>query len=236
MKKFLLIAGGAVLIAVVIVFLFSIGRLIHSGIETVGPMLTGVPIELEKVSFNPFNGKLRIQKMIIRNPEGFETDSVLNIGELHVRMSMRSLFTDTIILHDVDLHEPHVTYERTLHASNLSTLQKNLDALNTPAKNVIIENFRINGAHVSISAKLFHGHGVHLPLPHVHLKDVGKEHGGIHPVAAVKHAFHSIHDGVGHAMHEAGHFAEEAVHETGYIIKEEFSYLFHHHKYTPPEE
>ena len=197
MKKVLIGIGVTLLVLIVIAFIaatFFAGSIIKSSVETIAPGLLGVPVTVEDVDVRIFSGKVNIQGLIIGNPEKFKSDYLFSLGELSIKIDMKSLSTDTIIVNEIIITAPKVSYELALGSSNIGTLLDTLAKEETeekeekkkdtakptdpdakPAKKVIIEKILLTDGRVSINIAALGGKGLTLPLPKVEMTDVGKE-------------------------------------------------------------
>jgi hypothetical protein len=230
MKKVLLIAGSVILILVVVLML-SLGQIIKAGVNTAGPKLTGVPVHLEKVVVNPLTGVVRIKGLVIGNPEGFTTPSAMELNDFKLNIKMSSLFSKAVVIEEILIDAPQITYEKGLKSSNLSTLQANLapeetvepkpEAAPAPekkksaAKKVIIDDFQLNGAKVNVTITALGGKKMILPLPDIHMKDIGKDSGGANPAEVISEVFGSISKAVVEAVASAGDIAGDALKGAG---------------------
>lgn len=225
MKKVLLITGAVILILIVVLML-SLGQIIKAGITTAGPKLAGVPIQLKSVAINPLTGLVRIQGLVIGNPEGFNTPSAMELNDFQLKIKMSSLFSEAIEIEKILIDAPQITYEKSLRSSNLSTLQANLtpkEAAAKPeaapasgkkkaaAKKVIIDDFQLNGAKVNMTITALGGKTMTLPLPDIHMKDIGKKSNGASPAEVVSEVFNSITKAVGEAVSAGGEMAGKAL-------------------------
>ena len=118
MKKILIVVGIVLVVLIAVVLLF-LGNIVKTGIETAGPKIAGVPMTVEKVGINPLSGSVNVKALVIGNPEGFKTDSCMELGEFKLDIDMGSLFTDTIVIKRIRIDAPEITYERGLKASDI---------------------------------------------------------------------------------------------------------------------
>lgn len=230
MKKILLVTGAVILVLVVVLML-SLGQIIKTAVTTAGPKLAGVPIQLEKVVVNPLTGMVRIKGLVIGNPEGFNTPSAMELNDFKLKIKLSSLFSKAIVIQEILISGPQITYEKGLKSSNLSTLQENLapkgaaapkaEAAPAPekkkgaAKKVIIEDFQLNGAKVHVTITALGGKTMTLPLPNIHMKDIGKNSGGASPAEVVSEVFNSITKAVTEAATSVGDAAGKALKDVG---------------------
>ena len=184
-----------VLIVLILVINFYGGAIVKKGIETAVPPILGVPVTVEDVSFRLLAGKIGIKNLVIGNPEGFKSDYLFKLGTLKVSLNMKSLLSDTILIEEIRVLEPGVTYELALGSSNIGKLLENLEGdepkeekpkeekaekpeSDKPGKKVIIETFEFASGEIGVKAKMLGGKGVTVPLPTILLKDIGKEKEG----------------------------------------------------------
>jgi uncharacterized protein involved in outer membrane biogenesis len=194
----LLVVVAVVGVAALLVFP---GRIVKHGIETFGPKLTGAPVTVEAVHLSIRTGTLTIKKLVVGNPPEFNTDSAISLHRVHLVIDPRSLFDDTLVVREVLIERPRITYEMGLTGSNIGKLLDNLDAATAgpedsakptikpadakPGKQVVIDHVLVSDASVRLSAKLAGGLAAPIPLPDIELHDVGREkEGGVSIVDA----------------------------------------------------
>ena len=180
-----LLGGGLVTVIVVLAIVLvvvnaSLGTIVQKAVTTFGPKLTGTDIQVEKVKLSLLRGDLTVKNLVVGNPEGYNTPSILEIGELHVKLDPLTVFKDTIHVKLVDIQSPQVTYEVGLGNSNVSTL---LDTLSKGeeaeeekegGKRVVIDQVNVTDGSIHLAAKITGGHALPIPLPTITLKDLGK--------------------------------------------------------------
>ena len=229
-KKILLITG-AVILVLWLVLMLSLGQIVKTAINTAGPKLAGVPVHVKTVLVQPFLGIVRIKGLVIGNPAGFNTPSAMELNDFKLNIKMSSLFSDAIVIKEILIDAPQITYEKGLKSSNLSTLQENLapkgaaapktEAAPAPekkkgaAKKVIIEDFQLNGAKVNVTITALGGKELTLPLPNIHMKDIGKSSGGANPAEVISKVFDSISKAVVDAVASSGNVAGKALKDAG---------------------
>jgi hypothetical protein len=148
-----------------------------------------------------------------------------------MEIAVKSLFSDTLVIRKILITDPQITYEQGLRDSNLTRLQKSLTAKEKTAvaeevkpveaqrdktsKKVIIEDFQFNGAKVHVSLTALAGKQVTLPLPEIHLTDIGKSSGGATPVEIISKVFRSISGAVVNVVATTGDLAGDILKGAG---------------------
>ncbi|MCX6895074.1 MAG: hypothetical protein NTZ16_06155 [Verrucomicrobia bacterium] len=222
-------------VAVVAVFL-SLNSIVKKGVETVGPQLTQVKITLGSANISPLSGSGQLSDLFVGNPEGFKTPSAIKLGDIKVAVDVGSVLTDTITVNSVKITAPEITFEGGLGGNNISKILDNVTAATAsdkpatktdtkePAtksagKKFIVKDLVIEGAKLHVSLTGLGGKEMTLPLPPLHLTDIGTKSNGVTagelvkqtltPLLAsvtdvVKSGITNIGKGVGNVGKEAG--------------------------------
>lgn len=222
MKKALKWIGMGICALVVLLLIglaVSGGVMVKGAVNGLGPAVMGVPVTLEKASFKPLSGKIKLTNLHVGNPKGFKTPALFDLGEVNIELDPRSLFKDTIVIHKIAVVAPHITYERGLLDSNFGALMKQFesgDAEKKPeekasgakekkeGKKVVIDELTVVDPALNLSVTAAGGHYVPIKLGKVELKDIGKEHGGVTFPDAMKVIFSIITSNVENAVLGAG--------------------------------
>jgi hypothetical protein len=193
LKNILLISCSSVLILILLIYL-SLGYIIKSTVETVVPKITGTPVKMESFSFSILTGKVKMKNFVVVNPKGFNTEYAFKLGSLYFDINMDTLLSKKIVIDEIRIDGTQIIYELGLNTSNLGEIKSNIDKFvkgdkqkeakaetskkTGEGKKVQINDFYFNGASVSLSAVLLQGQKTTMPIPDIHLKDMGKEEGG----------------------------------------------------------
>jgi hypothetical protein len=193
----------AVVILIVLAALalhFFLDGIIKSGVETLGPKLTGVNIKLDSVNLPLLTGSGTVKGLVVGNPEGFKSPSAMQVGSTSVALKPMSLLSDKIVIDSISLLGPEITFETDLHKNNLSKLLDNIQAATgggqdsktaTPSgskqvKKLQVNDFVIRGGKVHVSVSTMGGASGSVRLPEVHLTDLGTGPDGITPAELTK--------------------------------------------------
>jgi hypothetical protein len=231
-KKILLVIGIGLLVlivvAVIVVGLF-LGKIVKAGVETVGPKITQTTMTVDAVDLSLLTGSAKVKGLVIGNPEGFKATNAISVGLATVSVSPMSVLSDKIVVKSVRVESPEITFEgNPFGANNLKKLLDNVNAAaaslqsspstNQPAKTAApakpgkkleVDDFLITGA------KVHFGTGPTLPLPDIHLTDLGKGPDGITPAELTKDVLGEVVTGtikaVGSAIGNIGKDAGKVV-------------------------
>jgi hypothetical protein len=117
--------------------------------------------------------------------------------------------SDKIVVRSVRVEAPEITFEgNPLGANNLSKIMDNVNASTKsggpadtnappaagqkPAKKIEVDDFLITGGKVHVSITGMGGKEMTLPLPDIHLTDLGRGEGGLTPAELTKRVLSAI--------------------------------------------
>ena len=130
-KKCLKITGIVlgVIIVLLVVLLLTLPFIIKGGIYHAGPLITGVPMEIKHISFNPFEGTLTIKDFIVGNPKGYTSPYAVKLEHLHVDVGMTTLFSRKLLLEKIEVRGVELNYETSLLKTNIGEIQEHVEKL-----------------------------------------------------------------------------------------------------------
>lgn len=226
MKRALLIGIGVVVVIIVgaVVFLYSnLDSIVKAAIESVGSQATQTSVTLDSVKISPTSGEGTLKGFKVGNPAGFKSDNAMRFGEVSVKIDVGSVTKDVIVIREVVIAGPQVTYEiNDQGGSNISTIQKNVDSFSKsmgggqagtakPApekegggKKVIIENLYVRDGRVNVAAAFLGGKEMGASLPAIHLTNIGKDKGGATPAEVADKLLTSISQSAAKAVSSLG--------------------------------
>jgi len=197
MKKLIIRSAIALLVLIILIVLgigFFLDTAVKRGVEKVGPMVTKVPVKLDSVSLSVLSGSGKVKGLVVGNPEGYKTPSAIQVGDASLALQPSSVFADKVIIKSINVREPEITFETDLKGNNLSKIVANIQETTgstkpsepaTPkeakaGKKLQVDDFLISGGkiHVSVTA-LGQSQSATVPLPEIHLTDLGKGPDGI---------------------------------------------------------
>src|SRR5690606_33160044 len=113
-------------------------------------------VTVDKVDLSLTSGEGSIAGILVGNPEGFATAQALSVGRVSVKVDTGSLTSLPIVIKEIVVEAPSVTYERGAGGGNLERIQQNVTryagvdgkAQQTPSSSedepkIIIENLYV---------------------------------------------------------------------------------------------
>ena len=204
--------GVLVLIIVALVlFVFSnLNSIVKAAVEEVGAQVTGTQVQLDDVDIELSSGKGALRGFRMTNPQGFADDDAFKFEEISVDIDLSTITSDKVVISEIVIERPEITYELAGDDSNLEKIKRNTEANaggsgSEPAasgtdegtgKKFIIENVYLRNGTVSARASQLLDKKLTLDLPDVHLQDIGKDDGGASPAAVAQQMMDEMLGGI----------------------------------------
>ncbi len=214
MKKVLI--GLVVLVIVVavgvFVFLGNLNDIVRAAVEKVGSEMTQTNVTLNEVDIELSSGKGALRGFNVTNPSGFSDDAAFKFDEVSVELDLTTVRSDPVVVKEVVIQGPDIVYEFGKDGgSNLETLNNNVQSKagsgggssskgDTP--NIVIENVYLRDGTVSVIAPLLN-EKMSVPLPTIHLKDIGKDGKGATPAEIADQVMAAVLKGAQDAVAQA---------------------------------
>lgn len=203
----------AAVIAAVVWLASNLDHLVKSAIETYGLEITGVTVTVKSVKLSPTDGQGAISGLALGNPQGFKTDKAFRLGEISMTIDPASLTKDVVVIKEIVISNPEVTYEKAGNTTNLEAIQRNVDNYvkarfgesdKKSGKKMIIENLHIRDGKVTLSGGLLGSSTMTTSMPNIHLKDIGKKSNGASAGEVAKQVMSAMMGSVSRAAGAAG--------------------------------
>lgn len=189
-------------------FASNLDSLVKAVVERYGSEATQARVSLKAVELSPTAGTGRLQGLTVGNPKGFSTAEAISLGDIRLSIDIATLQSNPIVIREVLITQPAITYEYAGGGSNLETIQKNVQAYaarfagGQPAaggggqsgttagssktdaaaeRKVIIERLLVTDGKIGVSHAALQGRSLSSSLPTIELKDIGKDKGGATP-------------------------------------------------------
>ncbi len=245
MKKILIFFGIGLLVLIVgitVVVGIYIGPIIKFGVESVGPKIARVPIKVEAVNLSILTGTAQVKGLMVGNPQGYNTPQSISVGNVAVSVDPFSVMSSKIVVRSVQVQSPEITFEGGFGGNNLSKILSNVNAVSQasgggeaasnanagaqsgasggkPAPKIEIDDFLITGAKAHVNLTGMGSKEMTIPLPDIHLTDLGKDSGGLTPAQLASAIFSAISadtlKAVSGAASQVGHGLENIGKEAG---------------------
>ena len=165
----------------------KLSSVIKDRIERYASKAAGTAVSVREVSVNPWTGTGRIRGLVIGNPAGFKTESVLRVDDIRVRLEPKTLLSGTIRIKEVVLDSPVLTWELGPSGGNLGRIRKNVEAQAAPkrksgkaaaeGRRLIVERLVVRNGRLRVALSGLGG-PVFLPVPDLKLEGLGEKTGG----------------------------------------------------------
>jgi len=132
-RKILIIITGVLVVVIasaIILILTNIDSIIKAAIEQYGAEATKTAVRVSSVKIHLTSGEGAIAGLTVANPHGFSSPYVFRLGKIRARIDTRTITSNPIVIDEIRVAAPQVTYEiNAAGASNISLLKQNLQAL-----------------------------------------------------------------------------------------------------------
>ena len=185
MKKKILIIGiaGLVVLVIIVALLFSNANSIaRSAIVKALEYVLQTDVSLEKVDLKITEGSVKLEKLVIKNPSGYETPEFFSVDDITVKADINSFRTDEPVINLISINSPKITVEKKGDSSNVNQLIDNASRFDTgeggakedeEGKQIKIDKVVVDGANATLHAKLLLTDEVSVDLPRIELNDIG---------------------------------------------------------------
>ncbi len=197
MKKKIFLGLLAVVVVAIVAVWISLGAIVKKAVNKIGSQIVGTEVVLKSFNLSPFAGSASIGGFTIANPKNYKSPYLLSLGGVSVKLDVKSLFSNTIIINDITVDKPVITYEMlSLTQNNIKQLQENISKNTTSSapeankkkeeatkdkkeektssKNVIIKKVTIKEGELKAVTAIPGDEGlIDVKLPEITLTDIG---------------------------------------------------------------
>lgn len=171
---------AAIVIAVLIAGLVAVGMTIdgfvESSIEDAGSDILNAKVEVDDIDISLFGGTADMDGFLVYNPEGFSDETALSLRGIDIKLDLKSLFSETVIVKEVHVKNPEILFEQQKAKINLRELSKNISSGSEEEsdKNLIIEKFILEEGSVRILSDIEKERTLNASIDRIELNDIGK--------------------------------------------------------------
>lgn len=189
-------------LAIVLVFLgggfywlcTSLDFVVKATIERFAPGIVGAPVQVREVNLSAKDGRGMLRGIEVGNPPGYSSPRALRAGTVAVGIDPATIARDVVVIRDILVDAPEITYETRAGTSNLEAIQRNIEAYvkrgsaDAPGmsgegaaksgRRYMVGRVTIRGARVTMTNPALRGGGLTFDLPDVDVRDIGRRQGG----------------------------------------------------------
>ncbi len=240
MNKFvkvgLLALVGVILVIAVVLHLW-LGILIKTGVEQVGSKVTRTSVTLKNVDIGLLAGRAQFEGLAVGNPQGFQAPTAIKVGAARARIKWGAVLSNRVVIEEITIDGPEVTYEGVISKSNFSTILDNVQSFSStgpnpkpgeppaqPArsaeKKFFIKELNLTNGRVAVWAGtgVLGNQSLSVALPDIHLKDIGKDTGGATFVEALSAVFGALNKASAQAVASAAKPLEKGAKAAGELV------------------
>jgi|GEM_PF-1615153 len=204
-KKSVLLGAALILLAGGGWLFFQRDSLAAEGIRKYGTAILGVKVKVSRVKIDVTNQSAEVRGLVIENPPGFSSRRFLSLDSVTLSLDVSTLASSVVLVRELVLVKPEVTYEKQNGRSNLEVLQGNVDQyisdtekafglqatkndkyMNQSSKKWIITHFYMKDGSATV------GPGIRVRIPNIHIRDIGKRTNGASTADATKQVLSAL--------------------------------------------
>jgi hypothetical protein len=126
---------------------------IKAGIETAATKALNVEVSAGNVDFSIVSGKLTLQNLLIKNPPGYQHDTLLKVTNANIEVDVKSILSDVIKIKDVNLNGFEIILEqRGVSGNNLQDIIKGISDTSEKGKKLRVDNLVVSN--ITVQMKL----------------------------------------------------------------------------------
>lgn len=202
-KRYIFLSLLVIIFAGIYFFTPSLESIVKQLVHKYGSAVTGTDVNLEGFDLKLTKGEGYIGKITIGNPKNYKEKNIIELGSISVKVDIKSLTSDVIVIESIDVNKPVINYEiLSLTQNNLSQLLENIkqntasaekaeadDTTSAQAsekseksgssKKVVIKKLSIRNGKISVAANAVGELAkATLHLPDITLNNIGEEKKG----------------------------------------------------------
>jgi len=178
----------ATMFAVLVVLLVALGvgillfanSAVRRAVESAGTNALAVPLDVNEAQVSILGGSLALQGVAAANPPGYSGKTLLELRDATIKADLRSLLSDRVVIHDIQLDKMEVFVEQKGLKNNLYEVIEPLRAEREPSgKRLIIDNLAITNIAVHVDLPVIPGQppvkGVTFKLAPITMTNLGHD-------------------------------------------------------------
>ncbi len=177
-----------ILLVLIVVVLAVVGyvmidKITKTAIEKGGTYAMGVETKLDDVSMGLFSGEMSMNGLSVANPEGFNAEHFLKLGDGHVKVTVGSLMSDKVEVPTLNLNNIEIVLEKNKGKANYDVILENLAKLGGEDEGAVQDTeegkkFVVNElliTNVKVKAEVVGDLSTTIEIPEIKLTDIGSD-------------------------------------------------------------
>lgn len=196
-KRYIFLGVLVAAVAAAYYFTPSLETIVKKVVHKYGSEITGTDVNLNGFKLSLLDGEGHISQVTVANPKNYSSPYIFNLGEIYVKVNLKSLTTNTIIIDKISISKPIITYEMlSLTKNNINQIQKNVvkntasmnkkqetvnveekakDEKPASSKKVIIKELVVAGGEIQAVANINgKANNLNVKLPEIIMKNIGE--------------------------------------------------------------
>ena len=84
-------------------------------------------LAFDLLSVEPLKGIVEISNLRVGNPQGFANKHLVELQQFTLSLDPDSMLTDTLLIKEIKIESPSVTYERKIMTDNIKAFQETIE-------------------------------------------------------------------------------------------------------------
>lgn len=127
-KRYIFLGLLVIIVAGIYFFAPSLESIVQKVVHKYGSEITGTDVNLKGFKLSLTNGEGRISNITVANPKNYSSPYIFELGEVYVKVNIKSLTSNTIIIDKIEVNKPIITYEMlSLTQNNIKEIQNNVN-------------------------------------------------------------------------------------------------------------
>lgn len=178
MKKLFQILVGLIAVAAVggLILSFSLDGMVESAIEDTSSKMLQTTVDVKEVNLSILDGQGTITGITVHNPEGFSDNPALQLQQISMKVKLKSLLSDTVVVEQVEIENPELFFEQKASGSNFDALSSNLNSGSSSSSQtyLVVEYLEVQDGRVTLSTDIGGKKSVEATIDRFTLEDIGR--------------------------------------------------------------
>lgn len=177
MKPVFQILFALILIAAVgaLILSFSLDGIVKSNIESTTSEMLDTSVEVNDVSISILDGEGTIDGITIHNPEGFSDRPAIQLKQIHMKIDLSSLLSDTMIVEELRIQQPELYVEQSASGNNLNALNQELQTQPPSETSMIVDYLLVSDGRVTLTADIGKEKTVEGEFSKIEIEGIGRQ-------------------------------------------------------------